>query len=296
MTRTDIHRPSAIEPDDYTFVGFECLPGQNEDPMGWAQAQQAERECIQAHMAHTGGTYSQHEHGGNCHVCGSVNAIYTALFYHEKTNSYIRVGQDCARKIELGGTGDWNAFIARVKNHMEARAGKRKAEAQLTEWGLERCWAIYTECVIECSDPVRGIGPVAIVCDIVGKLVRYGSISDKQVDFLRKLLDQIDRKDEIAAERQAEYETAEPAPKGRVELTGTIVGLKSVEGWGYDQTVMKMIVKAEAGWKVFVTVPDALFDGEELKGRTITMRVTVEPSDDDPKFAWGKRPHIIKEK
>ena len=90
MNRTDTHRPSAIIPDDYEFVACECTKIEG---LGDCLFIQQQREMIKAHMTRTGGTYSRHEHGGNCHICGSVNLIYSILYFHAPSNSYIRLGK-----------------------------------------------------------------------------------------------------------------------------------------------------------------------------------------------------------
>src|SRR4029077_14660378 len=122
-TRTDIHRPSEIVPADYEFIGCELVPGPF-GPMGIP----GERERIQSHMKRTGGHYSKHEHGGNCHICGSVNLVYSILYYHAKSNSYIRMGEDCARKLDFGGTAEMNIFRKAVREQMEIAKGKAKAQ------------------------------------------------------------------------------------------------------------------------------------------------------------------------
>ena len=78
--RTDVHAPSRINPEDYEWVGIEYKK-QDGDPLGDAMELKWMREQIERHMKKTGGDYSNHEHGGNCHVCGA-HCIYTVLFYH----------------------------------------------------------------------------------------------------------------------------------------------------------------------------------------------------------------------
>ncbi len=95
--RKDIHRPSVINPADYEFVCFEYLKVES---LGDAEFLTAERERKARHMQRTGGTYSRHEHGGNCYICGAA-CIYTALFYHSATNVYLHTGLECAEKMEL---------------------------------------------------------------------------------------------------------------------------------------------------------------------------------------------------
>src|SRR5580693_2680404 len=98
MSRQDTHRPSAIKPEEYQYVAMEYLKVED---LGSALMLQAEREKIREHFARTKGTYSSHTHGGNCMCCGSPNALYTILFYHQPTNTYIRLGQDCAQKMQM---------------------------------------------------------------------------------------------------------------------------------------------------------------------------------------------------
>src|SRR5882672_4280684 len=98
MARNDIHRPSQIEHLDYEFVCNEVIKMEG---LGDAIFMMDERKRKAAHFARTGGKYADHEHGGNCHVCGAA-AIYTVLFYHSKSNSYVRTGGDCADKLGYG--------------------------------------------------------------------------------------------------------------------------------------------------------------------------------------------------
>lgn len=292
-TRHDIHRPSALVPADYEFVAFECLR-QEGDLAGWAEATLDERARITAHMNRTGGTYSDHAHGGNCMICGNANAIYTALFYHALTNSYVRVGQDCTEKLEQ--RVDFDTFRTGVTNALEARAGKRKAEATLAAAGLIEAWYVFQSCEIPFDYygagpfPAPGGNEERTVRDIVGKLVQYGSISEKQQSFLGNLLDRIATRVERAAERAQEEEAAQPAPTGRVDVTGTILTCKAQESdFG---SVLKLLVKADTGWKLWVTCPSAL--AMPVKhGDPIRLRATVTPSAQDPKFAYGKRPILL---
>ncbi len=107
----------------------------------------------------------------------------------------------------------------------------------------------------------------------------------------------VTEKAEREAARAAEMADAADAPTGRVEITGEVIKLDSREtDWG---TIYKMIIKTDEGWKLWVSQPQSLFDipiDEGLGhrsvevGERVTMAVTVEPSPDDPKFAFGKRP------
>lgn len=282
--RTDIHRPSAISPEDYEYVAQEVH--RIEGMMDIAIVLQ-NRETINNHMKRTGGTYSGHTHGGNCMVCGSANAIYTVLFYHAKTNSYVRMGQDCAIKCECGSAEDFRNFREHVKAAMACKAGKAKAQLILAEAGLSKAWDIYLDprpTGIKESEPIPFEEFTTV--DIVGKLVQYGSLSDNQFSFLKKLVGRIDTRAERKAKQEAENAAAKPIPgEGRYEIVGTVISVKFQESdFG---TTLKMLVKHEDGWKVWGTVPSIL---EVNKGDVVKFKATVQLSKDDPKFGFFKRP------
>jgi hypothetical protein len=278
MNRTDIHRPSVIIPADYEYVAPEHV-----QIFGVGDCLYAEemRRRIRLHMERTGGTYSRHQHGGNCHVCGSINAIWTILYYHRPSNTYVRTGQDCASKIDNGEhAGEINAFTRHVTVYLEAQAGKRKARAILTDAGFPQAWDVYLS-----SEPIQY--EENTIRDIVGKLVRYGSASDKALGYVGILLGKIKAREQVAAQRAQEAAAAINCPTGRVKVTGTVLTIKAQDGvWG---TVVKMLVKAEDGFKVWVTVPTS---AQVNRGQPITFTATITPSKDDPKFGFGKRPHI----
>jgi hypothetical protein len=121
--------------------------------------------------------------------------------------------------------------------------------------------------------------------DIVRKLVKYGSVSGRALSFAQSLFARIGKRAEIEAQRAAEAEAAAPCPSRRVTVTGTVLSTKVQDSdWG---TVIKMLVRDDAGFKVWCTVPGF---AELNKGSRITFTVTLEPSNDDPKFGFGKRP------
>lgn len=156
--------------------------------------------------------------------------------------------------------------------------------------------------------------------------------STERDSFVLKMADQLWRLDERpfsarvievlqdkATKRSAQKaEAAEhPAPSGRVAVTGEIVSAKMVEG-DYG-TSYKVLVKADEGFKVWVSLPkaqadEAFYEYQEthpesytwgpacwflgadgtdeqgVKGRRITFTATLEPSKDDVAFAFGSRP------
>lgn len=287
MARKDAHRPSAINPEDYDFVAaFGKVEG-----LADAQENQHQREVLRNHMELTGGNYSQHEHGGSCHVCGA-SMIYAAVFYHNPSNSYIRTGFDCAEKMEISDT-DRNLFRAirtEAQALNQAKAGKLKAQGLLRERGLlEAVEAIFEprslmvvnnalyiklDDIIESNQPnfYRTMADQAqtkltTAADLVRKLVKYGDLSDKQWEFLASLLEKAPWNNveaqiaEMEAKRQAEREAGSPAPAGRNVVTGVVVSVK-IKDSNFGIAI-KMLVQSEDGYKVWTTVPRQLLERED---------------------------------
>jgi hypothetical protein len=135
--------------------------------------------------------------------------------------------------------------------------------------------------------------------------------------FTTNMIAAIRRTMERRNERAAEA-ASHPAPTGRVAVTGEIVSTKIVESeYG---TSFKILVKDDAGYKVWCSLPKAqMIEAENefleanpepytygysvwftgainddrltgVKGRRITFTATLEPSKDDVAFAFGSRP------
>jgi hypothetical protein len=284
------------------------------EDLGSAMVLKECREIIAAHRARTGGIYAQVDTTGNCQVCGSVNAIYTSLFYHAKSNSYVRMGHDCADKCHLGGEFNRNEFRRRVENARENQRGKNKARLLLSDAGVPVAYDIYAadydslprdpKTVVNRAEKLDEFGAVIqeeyhfagdtfyeerTIRDIVGKLVKYGGINEAQMNLIKQLTERIPDRDrrnaEWEAKRKAEREAAAPCPKGRVRIEGTVLKVEERETqWGF-RTVMT--VKATEGFVLWGSVPSNVTVEKDCK---IVFVATVEPSEKDDKFGFFKRP------
>jgi hypothetical protein len=136
--RTDCHRPSAIVPADYEYVAV--------GPVQYAPlASRANAELIKRHMERTGGDWSTHNHGGNCHICGSVNLIWWIAYRNVRTNEYIKVGSECAENIDFSGSDVRALNLFRKSCRLEAgiAKGKEKAKRYLAGAGLDAAFEVY---------------------------------------------------------------------------------------------------------------------------------------------------------
>lgn len=286
MKRTDIHSPSQIIPEDYYFIAFDYV---KIDGLGDALFLQQERKIKQAHFDKTGGKYSSHYHGGNCMCCGSVNAVYTCTFYHEKTNSYIRVGNICADKLQMSyDDGQFNLFKKQCREALKIAKGKARAKDIVKEHGLERAWEINESVNQAWAD--KRFNDVKyeerILNDIMGKLIRYGNPSEKQINFLKSLVQKIDSREDIERKRAEERANAAECPNGKLRFKGTLISRKVQDGFYGSQ--LKILVKHETGFMAWGTCPDGLRDAE--RGASVEFNATFAPSKNDPKFGFFKRP------
>ena len=95
-----------------------------------------------------------------------------------------------------------------------------------------------------------------------------------------------------AAQRQAEYLSAEAIVAGKQLITGTVITVKEQNSaWGWT---VKMLTKDDRGFKVWGSVARSILDQcgslEALKGQRVAFTATVIASDDDEKFGFFKRP------
>jgi hypothetical protein len=288
--RTDAHRPSVIDPLAYDFVGFQYL---RVDGLEDAMFLQEERRRINAHKARTGGERSMHEHGGNCDVCGSAFAVYKALFWHRDSNTYISTGLDCAEKMECGTV---ESFRANMRRALDNKAGKRKAQAMLEQANLSAAWTLYEQGQKSATELPRELPrEETTLCDIVNRLVQYGSVSDGQISYLRRLVDQIANRAVIAAQRAAEAEKAAPVPvvAKRMTVRGRILSIKVPDYDRGECGPVRMLVQHATGWKVWGSLPKDLQSVQ--RGAEVEFDAAVKPSDRDTKFGFFSRPTKARE-
>lgn len=216
-----------------------------------------------------------------CGCCGQ-RIKYSAIAKHIPTSKVIPIGKICASKIEnlkrYGHLID-NASVALSQkilcNHREQEFRKLHPEA------------------IEALDWAKtGLNRVA--SDLLEKLRRYGSLSDKQVSFLIG----IHQRD--LANRASATATA---PTGRASVEGTILSVKTSQAQGkYGKFKFAVLVDIGGGVKVWgkakgewshhailgaTPIGDAPF---QKKGDKVKFTATFEPSQKDPLFGFFKRP------
>ena len=166
-----------------------------------------------------------------------------------------------------------------------------KANASI---GRNRRWIAEDETRKEVERFVFG-GGSDFIADMRDALHEWGRLTENQEAAVRKVMARAEQRE---AERAAEWEAAADCPQGRVQVVGTIMSVKRVETSFGSQ--WKMLVRDDSGFKVWGSIPSKLFEpeeengiwiaAEELKGKRVSFTAAVEPSEDDQKFGFFKRP------
>lgn len=219
------------------------------------------------------------------------------VWLHGPSGKYLAAGSACASE-RFAFSSEHERDVAHLKVKAESRRERERILAGATRF--LRANAPDLEEVLltpEHSHPV--------LSDMAHRLLRFGSLSEKQIAFARRLVEEAAQRErnpggktdwEVA--RAKERESAEDAPIGRVEIEGEVIKISSHISGQYGET-LKMTVKDRRGFLVWLTVPASLqlFDDEKAgfqrelrRGDRVRLTASLTRSKDDPKFAFGKRP------
>lgn len=223
------------------------------------------------------------DRGLQCDHCGAA-IRYVAVLKHDPTGDHIAVGETCLdTRAGLASKVDFDRMR---KASAEARAEQRVKTLRTEFFATHPALEAILWPVPEAWKPTRA---GLILGDMNRKLRKYGDLSEKQIDFARRLA--VQAADELtqADRREAEKLAALPVPvtEGRQTITGVIVSRKAhATDFGIN---IKLTVKHADGWCVWVTEPAAIA-GSCSVGDTIRFDAKLEVSSQDPKFAFAKRP------
>lgn len=266
-TRTDVHRPTDLDPDSYTYLGA-FYQG---DDVFTAAAYRKENIRTAALCAQHAKFRGNHDAKGTCDHCGVLFA-HGVAFLHVETDEVVRVGHQCAESTF--GLPDRAAVVRRNA----AKAAKAEAARE-----AKRQWAADNAHVVAWVERNADKGD-SFAASLRDALYRYGTLTERQTAAVERT---IQRAAERAAERAAARADVAPVETGNaVVITGTVATLKWQDSL-YGETLKCRIV-TDSGAGVWGTVPSCLAD--ITVGERITFTAAVEASSDDPSFGFFKRP------
>lgn len=231
--------------------------------------------------------------GSSCDFCGT--AIRYEYWILSADNRKSKVGCDCIFKLNQSDKLTSDAKRAKRDHDRAVREARKQAKREERRAARKAQAAEAAEAYVKDNPEFAGLltgefDGNAILKDMARNLREWGSLTPNQEAFARNLIEEMKANGGMTEREreEAEYEAAKkPAPEGRVEVEGKVVHFKTVQGFGYNQTTLKMLVICD-GFKVWCTAPTG---GDDFsKGDRIRFTVTLTRSDKDEDFAFGKRP------
>lgn len=294
--RTDIHRPSAPEfdPESYTCVGVWDMSPEYPNPAAVENRLRVINGLIDAGF-HCG-------HGGSrqCGHCGT-RIRYAALMVHKTAKEWIYVGETCLEgRFEALTAAEFKSLREQARLNRE-RATKQERIAALIEANPVLVTVNDADALAKCG---------VFVNDVADKLRVNGELSERQIEAFGQAvardLERAERNESREAERQAKVDAGVRVPTGKVTVVGTVVWEGFREDSYSGNMVHKMVVAADEGWKVWVTVPTSLhgtgsmvwdeasqshkYEGGVKVGDKVSFVATVTEKEGDPTFGFAKRP------
>ena len=257
--RTDIHRPSAIEPAKYAHIHSFCQPPEPVEvgfvlgEIGARRIDELTKELdLMSGKSRALDLYREGGvaiHGGifSCDACGAH--YKNGSLYRHENGEVISLGYDCADNLDMG-------YPIAQANSLKASFGeltKRRRE-QLARFAGLKFWLAQQSVELRIALKSEHY----IVREIRGTLIKFGAsprLSSKQVALILKL----DREQRERDAQPEEVHVPVPVDGERIEVTGVVVGTKMQDSM-YGSTY-KMTVKVETpdgSWLVYGSVPSAV--------------------------------------
>ena len=300
--RNDIHSIKNFDPAAYTYQGtvaltlpkeveylmVECPEVAEHYRREWLADLDALKERVR-----DGGFVGNFVNKGTCDHCGAWFG-YGAEYLHTN-GEVIVVGHTCAANdfaYDSRAARDKARAVKLRATRVKTVRARIAANTFLTEHDLGD---VFSEKTMK-HDSRGG----RILEEMYGKLVRWGSISDKQIAFAKKLANEILNPAPIVCgfcgDADHDHKTCPhrhpvPVTDERIEIVGIIRFTEWREN-GYGGS-LKAIIETVDGFKIWTTLPAAIqdaVDGYEYRGIAVRFMAKVERSDRDATFGFAKRP------
>lgn len=284
--RNDIHSPKNIVPEDYRYIAsFHNGEGKGfviPINMDFVMELRRDRKRDFANI-----------HGGNCD-CDICGRAYNQgeIWEHVPTKQLITLGHMCAMKYDLCANDQ--EYAHQKAASILAAKKKRKNE-------------IRAENIEEILSENPGLKEAleldhTVIRDINFRFSMYGAISEKQIEVVLKIANQ------IANREKNRLELIDiPAP-GRQTIIGKIVSTKWKQyQFGYNRATEVLqgliIVSSPKGkWKTWGTISNKFknllgeYDSfeKEMLNKIVQFDAVVSVAENDPKMSFFSRPTKVK--
>lgn len=290
MARNDHHAPGSetFDPESYDFViAVDLDPEDKRERLFYAEVMASIRDRYV-----TGQGYTWTGDKWNCVHCGQW-IRYAAVMQRAESKELVYIGETCL-------DNRFTDVTATQFKQMRKRAADLRAQQRIKTAVHELCerHPLLTELtyIKSGNELFTGDRYNDFLCDVAWKFLRQGKLSEKQINAVERcirgamkytaILEERDRK--RAAERSELEAKGVRVPDGeRVTVTGVVLSVKDSENdWGITY---RMTVKSDDGYRINTTVPAAILN-EVDKGVRVQFDATLNASEDDPMFGFGKRP------
>lgn len=268
MTRTDVHAPSNLKPEDYDFLGcgnYSTASLSGNSPLMTPYGQQLLSEGY--HFAYT-------DSGGGCQHCGHSHLIYYAILIHKPTKTFLRVGERCLdNRFSLA-----NAQFKTLRKQGRLNSERKRRDEKLAVW---MATPDNAEAYVWASgQPAGDDWERTFEGKFVAYVDKHGEASE---NWVAAILRSKQRKAEWDAKRAEDAKTAKPVVEGRIAVIGRILSIKWKDSNYGGKFVMT--VQDDRGFKVWGTVPASLEN--DLMARYHELKLAITYSSDD--LAQGLR-------
>lgn len=298
MTRTDPHSHKALNPDDYTWVGYtddgDQFFGRMSDgplfpPIGALGVDRGRYDRLRREANPSGVRNAIHP--GGCDACGQGNLRYRHYFRHDPTGDVIVLGNDCVRRMDFPSD---EAFKAAKK--LEAERALALLRKEREEWESENYQAA---CFLnEVAGETRSAGDSQyFIVELHHKLYKYGSLTENQTAAIKKVMVRTEERESDVADGTV-AEIPDELCEGRHKIEGVVekYAWKKSPGEVYGRDVMT--VKDDRGFRVWGTCPQGTIPAIDIdasdetgdKHPRVSFYCTIKRKESDKTFGFFKRP------
>lgn len=263
-----------IDPADYRHFG-DYYKGTSP---AWQNAYAAEHARLEAVLS-TYGLIGDIGLSTKCEHCGA-RYNHGSVYHYLPGDELVFVGQICS--ANTFGASSRTALAKDRLARAYAAEKERLEAAEAAEAWIAENGEVHAHLVAFADDN-------SFYRDLLTKLHRYGYLTERQADAVRRGI-QKDR-DRVAGAAAREADRADKiasgvtVPTGETNVMGTVLTVRTHQNaYGYR---LVMTVADDRGFKVWGTVPRSI---DPNPGDRVAFLADLSPSDNDPLFGFFKRP------